>query len=188
MKNIVTLLLIFVQSTFLFSQSIEPAPTDKAVVYFTRASSLGGLINFTYFDGENAIGRFNGPKYMRYECEPGEHLFWARSENKAYVEADLEAGNIYIIDVIPIMGAIKSSLRLVPVDKANYKMKKIQKLLSKRVSELFSESELNKLQNEMGEVIARGMERYHQLKETGDKIVLLKPEMTVDEKDLVYVK
>ena len=103
------LLLIALLSHFwVQAQTIKPAPTDKAVVYFVRASSLGALINFTYFDSSKVIGRFSGPKFLRYECEPGEHLFWARSENRDYIKGNLEAGKIYVIDVIPQMGSSKS--------------------------------------------------------------------------------
>ena len=145
------------------AQTISPAPPDKAVVYFVRASGLGVLINFTYFDSTRVIGRFNGPKFLRYECEPGEHLFWARSENKDFVKAQLEAGKIYVIDVIPVMGAIKAGVSLIPVNSAGYKMKRIQKLLTKRNTETFTTIELEKLQLQMKEVINRGLARYQKL-------------------------
>jgi len=85
-----TLLFVLLFQITLFAQTIEPAPADKAVVYFVRASGMGALINFTFFDSDQVIGRFNGPKYLRYECEPGDHILWARSENKDFVQASLE--------------------------------------------------------------------------------------------------
>ena len=185
-KNLLLLVLVLQPMLFLGQNSDES--TKNSVVYFTRASGLGALINFTYFDGEKVIGRFNGPKYLRYECSPGKHLFWARSENKSYVEANLEAGKIYVIDVLPRMGGLKAAVLLVPVDKYNYKLKRIQKLLSKRDSETFEESELNALQPEMTELIQRGMERYEKLKEKGKEIPILRSDMTVEEEDLVFVK
>ena len=188
MKKIVGVLLILLQGAILYSQNLDSIPNDKSVVYFTRASALGAIINFTYFDGEKAIGRFNGPKYMKYICDPGKHLFWARSENKSFVEADLKAGEIYIIDVLPRMGGLKASVKLAPVDKANYNMKRIQKLLSKREPEISSEYELDELQKEMSEVIIRGMEKYNDLKNKDKEIMLLKSEMTVNKEDLIFVK
>ena len=145
------------------TQSIEPAPSEKAVVYFVRSSMFGFAINFTYFDSTKVIGRFNGHKFLRYECDPGEHLFWARSENRDYVKADLEAGKIYVIDVIPQMGAVKAGVRLVPINSSNYKMKKTQKLLTKGKSESFTERELAVLQKETVDIVARGLERYKKL-------------------------
>ena len=107
MKKILVILLT-IQSLFIYSQKIDSSLSEKSIVYFTRANSTGALINFTYFDDEKVIGRFNGPKYLKYECNPGKHLFWARSENKSFVEATLLAGKTYIIDVKPKMGAIKA--------------------------------------------------------------------------------
>lgn len=187
MKKILILICIFFQISLSFSQDSLPSK-GKATVYFTRANGLGALINFTYFDGNKAIGRFNGPKYMKYECEAGKHLFWARSENKSFVEAELEAGKIYIIDVIPRMGAFKASVSLVPVDKSNYKLKHIQKLISKRDSESFSQSELDALNSEMSSVSVTGMERYNKLKEKGKTIPMLTQDMIVEKKDLIFVK
>lgn len=187
MKKILILFQIIFYSITSFAQN-DVQSSEKAIVYFTRASGLGALINFTYFDGEKVIGRFNGPKYIRYECDPGEHLFWARSENKSFVEADLEGGKIYVIDVIPRMGGLKASVLLKPVDKNTYKLKRIQKLLSKRDSESFDETELDSLRTEMAEVVQRGMERYDKLKEKGKEIPFLDSNMTVEQNDLVFVK
>src|SRR6478609_10901232 len=129
----------FLISTLSFGQTIPPAPADKAVVYFTRTSSLGFAINFIYFDSLQAIGRFTGPKYMRYECEPGTHLFWVRSENKDFVEAEVEAGKTYFIEAIPKMGALKAAVELLPVNPADIKhMSKILALLKKKPAESFT--------------------------------------------------
>ena len=187
MNKTLSLCLLLLYSAVVSAQN-DSIPEDKAVVYFTRANGLGALINFTYFDGEQAIGRFNGPKYMRYECEPGQHLFWARSENKSFVEADLEAGKSYVIDVIPRMGGLKAAVLLVPVDKSTYRLKRIQKLVTRRDSETFEADELEALQTEMTDIIRRGMERYAKLKEKGKAIPVLYPEMTIEVSDLVFVK
>lgn len=188
MKRTLSQLLILFQIVLLNAQNIESALEDKSTVYFTRAKPSGFLINFTYFDGEKSIGKFNGLKYMKYECKPGKHLFWARSENKSFVEANLKAGETYIIDVIPRMGALKPSVKLVPVDKKDYKMKKIQMLVSNQKPQIFNESQLAELQDKMSDVIVRGLEKYKQLKEKGKRILQLKPEMTVTEKDLIFIK
>lgn len=158
MKNLLFGILFFIPF-FSQSQDIAPAPTDKAVVYFVRANSTGAMINFTYFDSTKVIGKFNGPRYMRYECEPGEHLFWARSENRSFVRANLEAGKIYVIDVIPLMGAIKAAVKLVPVNSPEYKLKRIQKLLAKKSSVIFSQAELDAHQHVMNDVMERGMNK-----------------------------
>ncbi len=188
MKNILLALSLLFQGMIMYAQSIEPAPNDKSVVYFVRANGMGALINFTYFDGKQVIGRFNGPKYMRYECDPGEHLFWARSENKVFVEANLEAGKIYVIDVIPAMGGFKSAVRLVPVDPDKYKMKRLQKLLAKRDPEEFDQEQIKSLQLKMNEVMIRGLEKYENLKTKEKSIPQLMTDMTVEIEELKYVK
>ncbi|MCR8666523.1 hypothetical protein NO995_02440 [Aestuariibaculum sp. M13] len=187
MKKRVFLLLLLAQTTLLFSQT-DSISEGRAAVYFTRSSGLGGLVNFTYFDGKKVIGKFNGSKYMKYECEPGKHLFWARSENKSFVEAELLGGKTYIIDVIPTLGGLKASVILTPVDKNNYKLKPIQKLLEKKDAEIFEKDELDALQLEMADVIVRGFEKYNELKEKGKNIPILLPSMTVEASDLIYVK
>src|SRR5687768_7278818 len=99
MKKQIFLVVLFLLITIsLIAQNIEPAPPDKAVIYFTRTGSLGLAINFSYFDSTKLVGVFNGPKYIRYECEPGTHLFWARSENRSFIEGEVEAGKIYFIE------------------------------------------------------------------------------------------
>lgn len=189
MKIKLSLILILLQSVFIYSQNhIESISKDKSIVYFTRASGLGALINFTYFDGEKAIGKFNGSKYMRYECNSGQHLFWARSENKSFIEADLKAGEIYVIDVIPTMGGLKAQVILLPVDKADYKLKRIQKLISKKEAETFNKADLREIQDDMKDVIARGIKKYNEQKGKGKSFNQLPPEMTVSKNDLIYVK
>src|SRR5688572_28868858 len=102
-------------------QTLEPAPLNKAVVYFVRPTSIGFAINFSYFDSTQLIGKFNGPAYIRYECEPGKHLFWACSENRDFVEAEVEAGKIYFIEAAVMMGAVKAAVDLKPLDFKNAK-------------------------------------------------------------------
>src|SRR5688572_16620712 len=103
------------------SFEVAPAPQDKAVVYFVRTSGMGAAINFTYFDSATVIGRSNGTNYIRYECQPGYHLFWGRSENRDFIEAELEAGKIYCIEAVPQMGAVKAGVKLRPVDESDEK-------------------------------------------------------------------
>ena len=188
MKKTLCIFLILFQSIILYSQNEGNTSNETATVYFVRPSGLGALINFTFFDGEKVIGKFNGPKYMKYNCAPGKHLFWARSENRSFVEADLVAGEIYLIDVVPKMGGLKASVSLIPVDKNVYKMKQIQKLVTKKDPETFSETELNELQIDAVEIIVRGMEKYYELKAKEKDILLLKPGMTITEEDLIFTK
>lgn len=160
-KSIVILIVTLFKTIILFAQEIKPAPEDKSVVYFVRTSALGFAINFTYLDSTKVIGRFNGPKYIRYECSPGKHLFWARSENRDFVDAELEAGKIYFLWASPQMGLLKAGVVLLPVDtKDKSIMEKIIKLLTSRESESFTEQELLSDAESLKDAIARGLEKY----------------------------
>lgn len=163
-----TVYLGLLASIVAFAQEIAPAPEGKAVVYFVRPSALGMAINFSYFDSTTLIGRFNGPKYIRYECEPGKHLFWARSENRDFVEAEIEPGKIYFIEAIVKMGAVKAAVNLQPVDPADKKrMDKIMKLLAKRPSESFTPEKLKEDLNSLEDAVDRGIEKYKEDKTNG---------------------
>jgi hypothetical protein len=167
-KQFLLIIPLFLLALSVIGQSIEPAPSDKAVVYFTRTSSLGLAINFSYFDSTKLIGLFNGPKYIRYECEPGRHLFWARSENRDFIEAEVEAGKIYFIQAFVNMGAIKAGVDLEPVDPNDIRMmKKIFKLLDKKSSMSFTEEELQSETARLQNAISRGIEKYNEEKNRG---------------------
>jgi hypothetical protein len=136
MKKIMLTLLIPV--VFAFSPSpvseVTPPAKGKAVVYFTRTSSMGFLINFNFFDKDKFIGKFHGTGYIRYECEPGEHLFWARAENRDFITAELEADKIYFVEAEPHMGLATSRIELKPIDpkKDDKKVARIEKLINKK--------------------------------------------------------
>jgi hypothetical protein len=169
MKNsIITTLLICLCTSVCVCQNIALAPAEKAVIYFVRPSSLGFAINFSYFDSTKLIGKFNGPKYIRYECDPGNHLFWARSENKDFIEAEVEAGRIYFIEAIPRMGALKAAIELIPLNMKDQKeVKRVMDLLEKKPSESFTSLELEMETREMEDVIAKGMKKYREDKAKG---------------------
>ena len=127
------------------SQEIPPAPTDKAVVYFVRTSGLGFAINFSYLDSATLIAKQNGTGYVRYECVPGKHIFWARSENRDFVEAEVEAGKIYFLEADPTMGAIRAAVQLRPIDPSKSDvMKRIFKLMNKKKPENPNPDDLKK--------------------------------------------
>lgn len=178
MKNTIIFLLSFAVVSLGYAQQIPDAPADKAVVYFVRPSSLGFAINFSYFDSTKLIGRFNGPKYIRYECEPGYHLFWVRSENRDFVEAELEAGRIYFIEAIVKMGAIKAAVEFQPLLPGDTKrMIAVRRLMSKKSGESFSTEQLNYEAATLKDVVDRAMEKYRKDKQDGKQFPHLKKEM-----------
>jgi hypothetical protein len=179
MKALTTAILITSCIIYTSAQNLEPAPADKAVVYFVRTSSIGFAINFTYVDSARLIGKFSGQGYIRYTCDPGRHLLWARSENRDFVEADLEAGKIYFIEAIVNMGAIKAAVQLDPIDPKDEKaMKRIFKILGKGPAETFSDEELKAEAIKKQDAVRKGLEKYASDKQKGRAIPRLEKNMS----------
>ncbi|MCH7402673.1 DUF2846 domain-containing protein [Belliella kenyensis] len=175
----VPLLLISVLGITLnsFSQTLKSPPEDKALVYFVRSNGTGALINFKFFDGEKYLGKFNGMKYFIYECEPGEHVFWAASENRSFVEAELQSGKTYVIDVRPTPGAMKSAVKLIPVTADNAKaMKHINKLISKKEPIDLDAKDFSNEAEDLDFFIQNGLKKYMNDRSKEKSITQLKPE------------
>jgi len=171
MKNLLVLFLFI--TNFAFAQELDTPKEGKVLVYFTRYDATGFLINFKYFDGDKYLGKFNHGKYMVYECEPGKHIFWSKAENFDFVEAELEAGRVYIIDSRPQVGAIKAGVNLVIFNKelSNYDRykKRIFKSLENGTRYLPSEDDINKEAEEIKDLTAKGMEKFKKLKSEGSE-------------------
>ena len=137
------------------------APAEgKSVIYFMRTSGLGALMNFRYFDESNYLGKFNGVNYLRYECEPGKHLFWILAENTDVLEANLAANKIYIVETNATMGAFSAAARFKLVDyKNNSQIKRINKLLNKKDAKQFTEEELKKAKDKMFSAYSKRYEK-----------------------------
>lgn len=177
MRKYLPLILLFFSSLVASSQSFTAPSEGKSVVYFIRVSGLGSLADFFYFDSAKYIGKFNGTKYMRYECEPGRHLFWAKAENRDYVEADLEAGKIYLLEPLPQMGAMKVGVSLLRIDMKDEKMKKkVMKVLAKPEVK-YTDQELAERAAKLTDTITKGLERYRDEKAKGKDMLKLEKSM-----------
>lgn len=175
MKKYLLGICLLLLSTFATqAQGIKEAPADKAVVYFLRPSGFGGLINFSFFDSAQVIGRFNGEKYMLYECAPGPHIFWARSENRSFISGNLEAGKIYFIEAQPQMGGVKAGVELVQIDPADTKrMARLLKFINKRKPRTFTPEELSELSTDLDDVLRRGMKDLELMRSNGESIPVI---------------
>ena len=93
------------------------SPTgDKALVRFMRPSRGP---NFNMLDGEKVIGHSVAKSQFDYFANPGKHLFIATAENKAFLEAELEAGKTYYIITRIYMGAWTGRVAFVSVNKGS---------------------------------------------------------------------
>lgn len=188
MRFFITLLITCFLCVLTKAQDIEAPPSDKSVVYFMRPNGLGIIVNFTYYDGDQIIGKFNGAKYMRYECEPGEHTFWARSENRSFLKANLAAGKIYVVEALPVMGAFKAGVDLLPINPKVANMKRFQKLLAKQPSVTFTAEALENWNTKMQGVTERGMQRLEELEKKNKRFAQLREDMFVEPDELKFVK
>lgn len=149
----------------------------KSVVYFVRTNSSGYLINFRHFDYDKFIGKFADKGFIRYECDPGEHIFWVGASNSSYVKANLEEGKIYVIETIPTMGMAYARVDIEIPDKHNSKKYEKHK---KRVLAILSDETYNKnpsladldKQSDYQKEIENGIEIYNKRSEK-EKILLL---------------
>ena len=161
------------------AQDYQTPSPGKSMVYFVRTSGTGALINFKYFDGDKFLGKFNGMNCMTYECDPGEHTFWVAAENRRFVEADLQADKVYVVEVRPTMGAMKVAVKLFPVEKENEKtVGKVAKLMNKKEPKLMlsSESEYDE-GKEFTFFIKNGLDKYSRDKQEGKQFPKLTSEM-----------
>lgn len=159
-KNIAFLFLMLILSTgTLSSQGFQPPANGKAVVYFAPLKKAGG---FEFFHNDKYIGFVKGKNYLRYECDPGENLFWASSENKEFVECDLKAGGTYIVMIENDMGVwlVRVSLTAI-TPKSTEEFARIKALVLKKAPIVMTEEKLSERNLELKDFIAEKLNMYN---------------------------
>lgn len=163
----------------------------KCMVYFARRETAALLVKFSIYDGDLFLGKLGAKKYFAYECDPGEHVFIAKGENTFYVDANLEEGKTYVIDLKVKVGIISARVSLSPLDQSNKKFEKEKtkflEFISKKEGELLSE-ENNKESDDNTdeeEAVSRGtisnrLNKFYEMKEKGKKITTITPDMYFD--------
>lgn len=170
------LLIMFFTCFSLHAQEIAKPETGKSLLYFVRSTGTGALINFKYFHGDQYLGKFSGMNYFTYEVEPGEHVFWVGAENRDFIEATLEADQVYMIEVRPMMGAIKAAVKLFPVDPLDEKtVKRLNKIFEKKPPALLDSAEFSDEAESLNFYIENGMKKYQSDLEKGKTIQELTP-------------
>lgn len=143
-----------------FSQGFTAPSPGKAVVYFARPATAGFAISFDFYDNDKFIGSFAGRNYMRYEADPGEHLFWATSENNEFMPAELTAGNTYVVLVNVEMGIAVARVGLVPLSAKDGRFSRVVKLVNKKMPKSFTDEELDKSTTSRAEHIRETLDKY----------------------------
>lgn len=141
-KFLFIVILVSVPLMTLHAQGFQPPSSGKAVVYFTRLSAAGFAIGFDFYDNDKYIGGFAGKNYMRYETDPGPHLFWASSENHEFLTAELRAGGTYVVSVDVEMGFAIARVGLTPITSPGKIFNRAKKLVDKKEPKESTDEEL----------------------------------------------
>lgn len=158
MKNIKLLSIVAILFTSAFCKA---QCEDKATLLIVRTSSLGAAINFKYFIDDQFVGKMNFGKYFKLEVQPGEHLIWAKSENRSFVQANLQAGKTYVLNAMPQMGAFKAGVYLKAVNHPDEKeMGKIQKYILKKKLIVYDETKRKLEQQDYAGFIEKSLDYY----------------------------
>lgn len=167
------------------SQGFQPPAEGKAAVYFIRVTVYGGLINFEFFDNDKYIGAFKGKNYMRYECEPGNHLLWASSENKEFITADLKAGGTYVVIVDVAMGIGKARVGLNPItSEAKELFARAKELVKGRKPIVTSQEKIDKMNIKLKDFVAEKLNQYETTWKHQMNFPKILPEQAIPEADL----
>ena len=152
-------ILTFLSVPTILAQGFESPSEGNAVVYFVRINSIGSMIYFKYFDKDKFIGKFKGKNYMRYECSPGKHLFWASSEKKDFITADLSEGGTYIVVVEAKMGAMSAAVKLYTSEDEK-QLKKALAIINKKAPFVTDKSIIDLENTQMKEYISEKLALY----------------------------
>jgi hypothetical protein len=147
----------------LLAQGFQPPSPGKAVVYFVRVTSYGFAVSFEYFHQDKYIGIFKGKNYMRYECDPGEQLLWASSENKEFVTCDLKEGGSYVILVDVIMGGMKAHVGFNPITASDDQFDRAKELINSQPPVVTSQEKIDELNKKLAEFIPEQLRKYNEI-------------------------
>jgi hypothetical protein len=185
-KFVIFVCLLFVANLFAqnnLKSGIQPfqKPSEgKCLVYIIK-SGAGALVNFRAYLDNKFLGVLSSDTYVVVECDPGNHLFWATSENRDYIEADLLPNKVYVLNAEGQMGAFVAGVSLKQLD-PNEKSSK--NLFAKKLvnSSAFAYSPNNPSVDDKTENITKGLAKYEDLKkEKSSKIIQLKSNLCFED-------
>jgi hypothetical protein len=166
-------------------QGFKPPFGEYAVVYFVRVSSYGYAASFDFFHQDNYIGAFSGQNYLRYECEPGEQLFWASSENKEFLTAELIPGGTYIVIVDVIIGFWKAHVGFTPISSKDTELYyRAKTLINTEPPVEITQDQLEKKKKKMSKFIPEMLDMYEKEWKQMHNFRHISPDMAIPEEAL----
>ncbi len=183
-NKLILLIVLVTGSILMFSQkvttqTIKKPSEGKSLVYIAKTGA-GVLINFRIYDKDKFLGALTGGKYMVYECEPGDHLFWAAAENRDFIEAKLEPNKVYVLVAEGQMGAFVSGVNFKALNPNEFKDKKnfYQIIKSSKQQDSFD------TKDDKSENIKKAIEKYAELKQNNSpKIKMLEVDWNFENAD-----
>jgi len=159
--GIITILFVLV-SEFVYSQGFKPPTIGKAVIYFVRPYDNVVRQKLQIFDNDKLIGELKSfDNYVRIEFEPGKHLIWSAGENKQFIEAELQAGETYIIKSILSVGGFSPTIWLTPVEYTNKELfEQTKAIILKKALIVNIESDISKANIKLKSKIDRNLAVY----------------------------
>lgn len=165
MKTKITfmLLLVLLTGSSIFSQGFQPPAPGKAVIYIARISNYANRLTFKYFHQDKYIGIFKGKNYMRYECDPGQQLIWASSENKEFIACDLKEGGSYIILVDIIIGASRGRVGFTPITSDDERFIKAKELINEQPPVVTPQNKIDEENKKLATFIPNQLQKYNDI-------------------------
>ncbi len=98
------------------SPAVAPV-SDRATIAFIRNSVLGFAVNFSIIDqAGNLLGDAVARSHFALQLPAGRYFFFVRGgENTDVVQADVDAGRVYYVHVVPHFGAWLARVELDPI-------------------------------------------------------------------------
>ena len=91
--------------------------SDRATIAFIRDSGIGFAVNFSIIDqAGNLLGDAVARSHFSLQLPAGRYFFFARGgENTDVVQADVGAGRVYYVHVVPHFGVWLAHVELDPI-------------------------------------------------------------------------
>jgi hypothetical protein len=178
---ILSLWFVFAGFPSLLAQGFQPPAPGKAVLYFARVSDYGFAISFEYFHQDKYIGVFKGKNYLRYECDPGEQLLWASSENKEFVICDLKEGGSYIVIVDVIMGAMKARVGFNPITTDDDRFQRAKEVINSKPPVVTPQEKIDAMNKKLEKFIPEQLKKYEEEWKGVKNFKHITPDMAIPE-------
>jgi hypothetical protein len=159
-------------------KKIEPPPEDRAVVYLGRMTGFVGRARpFHFFADGQYLGRVKGKNYIRYECDPGEHLFWVAAETRSFVKADLEAEKSYALFARLQAGTWSARAELQPITQGSKAWGEFSKMIRGTKPQKVDQTYIQKWETNHPDYIERALAEW---KAAGEPALVLKGDESID--------